>query len=67
MNTICRKFHTHILQFDGAGSWEFSKLNTNQRLDLKKEKEELVKQPKTEERDKRLRELAKLLGEDVDN
>lgn len=29
------KFHSHILKFDGAGSWEFSKLNVSSLKDLK--------------------------------
>lgn len=29
------KFHSHILQFDGAGSWEFSRLNVSSLVDLK--------------------------------
>ncbi|XP_072383557.1 ATP-binding cassette sub-family D member 1 [Diabrotica undecimpunctata] len=58
------KFHTHILQFDGTGSWEFSQLNHTSRLSLKKEKEDLLKLENNEERSKRLDELNKLLGED---
>jgi ABC-type uncharacterized transport system fused permease/ATPase subunit len=58
------KFHTHILQFDGAGAWKFDQLNANNRLSLKKEKEELLKKPSTLETTQRLNELNKLLGED---
>lgn len=57
------KFHTHILQFDGAGSWEFSRLNASSRLDLNNEKQQLLKQLPSEERDKRLKEISGLLGE----
>nr|XP_023018755.1 ATP-binding cassette sub-family D member 2 [Leptinotarsa decemlineata]XP_023018757.1 ATP-binding cassette sub-family D member 2 [Leptinotarsa decemlineata] len=59
------KFHTHILQFDGTGSWEFSKLNHLNRLDLKKEKDELLKEADSIERTSRLNELNILLGEDM--
>ncbi|KAJ8956050.1 hypothetical protein NQ318_016500 [Aromia moschata] len=58
------KFHTHILQFDGTGYWEFSMLNHSSRLDLKKEKEELLEQEHSTERTNRLNELNQLLGED---
>ncbi|XP_050302373.1 ATP-binding cassette sub-family D member [Anthonomus grandis grandis] len=58
------KFHSHILQFDGQGYWEFSELNCTSRLDLKKEKDLLLEQPKSEERDKRLKEINMELGED---
>ncbi|XP_057658979.1 ATP-binding cassette sub-family D member 1 [Diorhabda carinulata] len=58
------KFHTHILQFDGTGSWKFSKLNHSNRLNLKKEKEVLLKTIDNETRKQRLNELNKLLGED---
>ncbi|XP_066153864.1 ATP-binding cassette sub-family D member 1 [Euwallacea fornicatus] len=58
------KFHTHILQFDGQGYWEFSKLNCSNRLDLKKEKEELLKKINSEERTARLKEINQQLGED---
>lgn len=61
------KFHTHILQFDGTGSWEFNRLDATHRLDLKKEKHDLLTKPKTDERDRRLKELARLLGEDVES
>ncbi|GJQ78242.1 hypothetical protein Trydic_g2571 [Trypoxylus dichotomus] len=60
------KFHTHILQFDGTGSWEFSVLNASNRLNLKSEKEQLLKQPETETRNRRLQELNRLLAEDSD-
>lgn len=59
-----RKFHTHILQFDGTGFWEFSVLNASSRLSLKSEKEQLLKQPETAERNKRIYELNRLLAED---
>ncbi|KAJ8910101.1 hypothetical protein NQ315_013238 [Exocentrus adspersus] len=59
------KFHTHILQFDGTGYWEFSVLNFSNRLHLKKEKEELLKEEPSAERTNRLNELDKLLGEDT--
>lgn len=58
------KFHTHILQFDGQGFWEFSELNCTSRLDLKKEKEELLKKPDTIENTARLKEINQELGED---
>ncbi|XP_017785188.1 PREDICTED: ATP-binding cassette sub-family D member 2 [Nicrophorus vespilloides] len=57
------KFHTHILQFDGAGAWEFKEHNAEDRLSLKKEKESLMKQPVTIARNERLKELNRLLGE----
>ncbi|RZC41048.1 ATP-binding cassette sub-family D member 2 [Asbolus verrucosus] len=58
------KFHTHILQFDGVGAWKFNELNANNRLNLKKEKESLLKRCGSEEVTQRLNELNKLLGED---
>ncbi|CAH0549288.1 unnamed protein product [Brassicogethes aeneus] len=58
------KFHTHILQFDGTGLWEYSTLNCSTRMDLKKEKEDILKLPTSEENSRRLDELNKLLGED---
>ncbi|XP_060534112.1 ATP-binding cassette sub-family D member 1 [Cylas formicarius] len=58
------KFHTHILQFDGTGYWEFSELNCVNRLDLKREKDELLKAPDSREKSERLAELNRQLGED---
>lgn len=58
------KFHTHILQFDGQGYWEFSELNCTSRLDLKKEKDELLKQPDSINKAERLAEINRQLGED---
>uniref|UniRef100_A0A0U9HZA2 Putative ABCD protein n=1 Tax=Chrysomela populi TaxID=154003 RepID=A0A0U9HZA2_CHRPP len=59
------KFHTNILQFDGTGLWEFSKLNHSTRLDLKKEKDELLRTKDGKDKTQRLDELNKLLGEDL--
>lgn len=60
-----RKFHTHILQFDGTGTWKFSELNAKDRIDLKNEKEGLLQEQEgTQECQDRLDELNKLLGED---
>lgn len=61
-----RKFHTHILQFDGQGYWEFSRLNCSSRLDLKKEKDELLLKPNSKEKTDRLHEINRQLGEDDD-
>ncbi|ENN81771.1 hypothetical protein D910_02783 [Dendroctonus ponderosae] len=58
------KFHTHILQFDGQGYWEFSELNCTSRMDLKKEKDELLLKPNSDEKTQRLKEINKELGED---
>ncbi|CAG9819988.1 unnamed protein product [Phaedon cochleariae] len=59
------KFHTHILQFDGTGLWEFNRLNHISRLDLKKEKDALLKKEDSIDRTQRLDELNKLLGEEL--
>lgn len=58
------KFHTHILQFDGTGHWEYSELNAKSRLQLKREKDDLLKEPDSTEKIVRLNELNRLLGED---
>nr|XP_022899751.1 ATP-binding cassette sub-family D member 2 [Onthophagus taurus] len=58
------KFHKNILQFDGQGNWEFSTLDVANRLKLKQEKEELLKQPDSAQKTRRLEELNQLLAED---
>ncbi|XP_065173160.1 ATP-binding cassette sub-family D member 1 [Atheta coriaria] len=57
------KFHTHILQFDGTGGWDCKPLDADDRIKLKREKEQLLSAKQTDETRMRLDELNRLLGE----
>ena len=59
------KYHNYLLQFDGCKNYKFSELNAEARLTLREEKNNIEEQLRNvPAKQKRLRELCELLGED---
>ena len=57
------KFHSHILQFDGEGGWNFQVLDSGKMLSLNEEKQKLETQLSSVAKlEERLKEVNALLG-----
>lgn len=67
IHNFLRKFHTHLLKYDGEGGYKFTQMDTNvnQRLSFADEKDEVERRLReVPVLKKRLKELCKALDEE---